>query len=82
MTNEELRHLRMTKVAQDATKLMQSFVDQIESDDDFTDIVGAWSQVLGAFIAKGHASTQESFDALMPFVKEHIKVSYDHNKGK
>ena len=82
ITPESARHLRMTKVAQDATKLMQSFVDQIESDEEFTDIVGAWSQVLGAFIAKGHAVTKESFDELMPFVKGHIKIAYDHNKGK
>ena len=82
MTNEELRHLRMTKIAKDATALMQTFVDQIETDKEFTDVVGAWSQVLGAFVAKGHAITKESFDELMPFIKEHIKIAYDHNIGK
>ena len=82
MTPESARHLRMTKVAQDATKLMQSFIDKIETDEEFSDVVGAWSQVLGAFIAQGHAITKESFEDLMPFVKEHIKIAYDNNIGK
>ena len=82
MTPESSRHLRMTKVAQDATKLMQSFIDEIETDDESADVVGAWSQVLGAMMAKGHAVDKESFPDLMKFVTGHIKIAYDNNIGK
>ena len=82
MTSEELRLLRMTKVAKDATALMQRFVDEIESSEEFADVVGAWSQVLGAFMAQGHAISKESFDDLMEFVTGHTKVAYDNNIGK
>ena len=82
ITPESSRHLRMTKVAQDATKLMQKFIDEIESDDESADVVGAWSQVLGAMMAKGHAVDRESFTDLMKFVTGHIKIAYDNNIGK
>ena len=78
-----IRYARMTKVAQDATKLMQSFVDEIETSEDLADTVGAWSQVLGALIAQGHKSvTEETLEQTMPFVSEHIKLAYKHNMEK
>ena len=82
MTPESSRHLRMTKVAKDATVLMQKFIDEIESSEEFADVIGAWSQVLGAMMAKGHAIDKESFTELMKFVTGHIKISYDNNIGK
>ena len=80
MTIEELRRLRMTKIAQQATKLMQSFLDEIDSSEELADTVGAWSQVLGALIAQGSKNfTEETLEQTMPFVREHIKLSYEHN---
>ena len=76
---ETLRQARMTKVAKDATALMQRFIDELESSDEFADVVGAWSQVLGAFMAKGHAIDKESLPELMKFVEGHIRISYKHN---
>ena len=72
----------MTKVAQEATSLMQKFVDEIETSEEFTDVVGAWSQVLGAMIAQGHCITEESLEQLMPFVRGHIDIAYKHNMEK
>ena len=83
MSTDTVRYARMNKIAQDATSLMQSFVDEIDTSEELADTVGAWSQVLGALIAQGHQSmTEETLEQTMPFVLEHIKLAYKHNMEK
>ena len=83
MDTDTVRYARMNKIAMDATTLMQSFVDEIDSSEELADTVGAWSQVLGALIAQGHkVVTEETLEQTMPFVREHIRIAYEHNMEK
>ena len=68
--------MRMTKVALDTMDFMNKLSEKAQNEKEFIDILGVWSQTLGARLASLDGSTVTGMDKFMPFIKAHIEVAY------
>ena len=80
--NLDVREMRMNKVAADTMDFMNDLSRKVLDEKELIDVLGVWSQVLGARLASLEGATEEGMDKFLPFLENHMRIAYTARWGQ